>query len=253
MIYNQDFYTEFISGILKRVPLLRSKQLTNALMNIDNEMTPELAWAVLYNIERCNHVLFSEGGWAMTLGMYRTLTHDKYLNGVDVKAEFKIQDRLAIYGNNGREPYKYATPDELIAEMPNGNKRLSILNSMWVVTDMLPASDEFVTDTGIWDVSFVTHPSEESGKYPKLYEIIYISEKRENLICKQLSEMKMIDDKELQKPIMRIAILDNPEHAFKVPYIGFSHILTLDPDAKSGYYVVEKRPLEERWSGKNGL
>lgn len=251
MIYNQEFYTEFISGILKRVPLLRTKQLTNALLNIDDEMTPELAWAVLYNIERCNHVLLSESGWAMTMGMYRTLTHDKYLNGVEPKSDNKIDNKLAVYGNNGREPYKFDTPDKLLLDLPGGNKRLSIINSMWVVTDMLPQSDEFVTDANPWDLMFVTHPNPEDNKTPKLYEVIYISAAREDMLCKMFTAMKPISESELTTPILRIAIMENPDHAFKVPYVGFSHICALDEASATGYRVVEKRSLKERWSGPN--
>lgn len=251
MIYNQDFYTDFICGILKRTPLLRSQQLTNALMNIDSEMTPDLAWAIMYNIERANHVLLSENGWAMTPGMYRTLTHDKYLNGVEYKAEYRIQNRLAVYGNNGREPQRYELPDKLLAELPGGNKRVSIINSMWVVIDMLPQSDEFITDNGIWDVSFTTHPLPEEEKEAKAYYVIYISSQREDLICRQLSEMEPINDAKMQKPILRIAVMENPDHAFKIPYIGFSHICALDPESKTGYVVVEKRPLDKRWDRAN--
>lgn len=253
MIYNQEFYTEFIRGILSRVPLLRTQQLTNALLNIDGNMTPEVAWAVLYNIQRNNYVLLSQSGWAMTLPMYRTLTHDKYQNGIEPKSDFKIPDLLPVYGNDGSEALRHGAPDALLLDLPGGNKRLSIIKSMWVTVDMLPASDEFITDGNPWDVMFTTHPSAESGKTPKLYEVIYISEKREDMLCRMMRDMKPIDDEELQKPILRIAIMENANHAFKVPYIGFSHICALDPESEKGYHVVEKRSLEERWSNPNEL
>ena len=57
----------------------------------------------------------------------------------------------------------------------------------------------------------------------------------------------MISDKETRETVRRIAIIDNANHAWEVPYVGFKYICVLDDDSPQNYKVIEKRNNEDLW------
>lgn len=243
MISNLEKYSDFIRTIMRKVNIIPVDLLLISLENAypDTVNNDEYAMSILKAIQRNGYVLLSESGWAMTKSAYRMYSNDKFNNGVNYKAPYRLGEKLNVFSTNNASIVKSIDIDELISF-----RLKKVIDCMWIVCDMLPESKNFVTPLNFWDIAFV---SEESGdETPLTYEIVSIPENMENAYAEILSDLPHIDSPEMRNAIVRIALMENPDHAFKIPNVGFTHICALDENSSTGYRVVETRSDDNVWS-----
>ena len=243
MIYGKDDYEELIRNLLKRVPVLRTKQLRIAMQKAFEGMTESVASAILVALQRQGYLLLTDDGWTITKGQYLKLTGDKFFDETRERGRElnKLGSKVHIYEIDGADRIKTeASIEELM-----GKKMKDIVDCMWAVTDMMPDSEEFILSCPPFSLSFATPGDEENPG--KIFEIIKINSSSEDATVRLLFDLPKIEEKEMKSYIHRIAIIENPDHAWKVPYLGFSAICCLDENEDCGFRVIEKRPNEEAW------
>lgn len=240
MIDNYETYSNYVRGILKKVPILKTGQLISALMSEyeDKDMDAQFALAILHAIQRNGHVLLSSGGWAMTKGAYRMYSKDKFGTAIESNADFRLGDKISVFSDDQHRIVQSVNMEKLLS-----NKDLKMIDCMWVVADLMPLSEHFIIGTDPWNLIFVS----EDDAGGTCYEVVKINETSENATIEMLRNTPRITDHEMRDSICRIAVLDSADHAWKVPYIGFTHICVLDKQSETGYSVIETRG-DDRWS-----
>ena len=225
MIDRYEEYEEFVKDITRTVPLIKTEQLKLMIANYFNQPL-ESTDSVMFALQRNSIILMSVDGWSMTTGQYIRLTGDRFLQRRNELNEDHF-NRLPKMDSRCREI----------------NRPLS--KALWLVADMLPDSKDFIIASQPWAVAFVT---EETRERPScLYEITYIARGYEYNRCEMLKELPKIRSNHVKNGLRRICILDDEGYAFRVPYVGFSHIVVIDHERNSHYRVVETRNAEERW------
>ena len=230
MIYNLEIYEDYIKSILKRMPILKTDQLLRCLVKTYKEMDDDLALQTLHALQRKGYVLLSPDGWAMTKGEYQAISQDKFNKGISDDDFFRLP-------NMSFKVEKYGPSSDYI-------------DSFWLVADLMPMAMNFIKLEGSpWYFAFDTSAAPE--KPPRLYEITRIPKDKEDTRALVLRTAgPKITDKDLQSKIIRIALIENPGHAWVVPYIGFKYICVLDGRAKSHFRIVETR-TEDIWKECN--
>lgn len=245
MIAGLEGYETFVRSILKRVPLLKTEQLIKALVNNFEDIDKDVAKSILFAIQRRGYVMLSETGWAMTQAMYLGLTSDKFFDGVIKNNAYRIPEKIYQFGID-KETEKNGPLKEITIEEEVHKNRLQLQKCMWLVIDMLPDSFDFVVTETPWNVVFVSEPSDDRDGL--LYQITYIPSKNEDLHIEILKSLPKIEDKELRENIRRIAIMEDERHAWKLPYIGFSHICVIDDNEEAHYRILNTgRKREDMW------
>ena len=225
MLENYEEYADFVKHITQTVPLIKTEQLKLMIANYFNQPL-ESTDSVMFALQRNSIVLMSVDGWSMTTGQYIRLTGDRFLQQRNIHNEDEY-NRLPKMDNICREV----------------NRPLS--KAMWLVANMLPDSKDFILAAQPWAVAFVTE--EKEGRLSCLYEITYIARGYEYTRSEMLKELPKIKSNHVKDGMRRICILDDEGYAFRVPYIGFSHIVVIDHSKENHYRVVETRDLKERW------
>jgi hypothetical protein len=205
----------------------------------DRDISPDFALGILRAVQRNGHVLLSTSGWALTKGEYRMVSNDKFNTSVDFTARYRVADKISVYSDD----HHMITRHEKFENVLSG-KAKKIIDCLWVAIDMLPESEEFVIGTDPWSIIFTAEGDDDEPSC--LYEIVKINEVSENVTMELLRNLPKISDKSMQETTYRIAVMDNGDHAWKVPYVGFSHICVLDDNTDTGYSVVESRS-KDRW------
>lgn len=243
MISNLEQYSDFIRTTMKKVNIIPIDLLVISLENAfpDTVSNDDYAMAVLKAIQRNGYVLLSESGWAMTKSAYRMFSNDKFNNGINYKAPYRLGEKLNVFSTDNSSIIKSVDIADLISF-----RLKKVIDCMWVVCDMLPESRYFVTPLDFFDVAFVS--VEEGDDNPLTYEIVSIPENMENAYAEILTDLPKIEDPRMRDAIVRIAIMENPSHSFKIPNVGFTHICELDENSSTGYRVVETRSDDAVWS-----
>lgn len=224
MIYNIENYGAFIRKILRKIPYIKTRILVLCLINYFAELDEKMANNILYELQSQGEVLLSVDGWAITKGMYYRISDDKF------RDNFKYHNECRLDGiSNYLKEYNKDDVDV-----------------MWLVADLMPDADNFIVCDTPWNIMFDIPSDEWNGA--RLYQLIKIPGDVEDERIELLKSSKgLIPNDKLFEKIKRIALIDNPEHAFKIPRLGFTHICVLDPKQKKGYKVVEKRD-KDIWS-----
>jgi len=225
MIFNMDEYCEFLDSIMKRIHLCKTHQLIKAFKNCYKDMNDSFAAEIIFALQRQGHVLLSEDGWAITKSMYQRITNDKFFENLRIHKTFRLESL-------DYEIKKYGFDEDL-------------LDCFTIAIDMMPNSLGFTIGENPWEIIFDTQGGE--SKESKLYQITKISDSNEIARIEFLKSLPKIADDSIKNVVQRIAIIDNPKHAFLVPHIGFTYIVKLDSRYTRGYTIVEKRTGDDIW------
>ncbi|MBR0417876.1 MAG: hypothetical protein IJI66_01760 [Erysipelotrichaceae bacterium] len=244
MIIGLDEYERFIRGILKKVPVLKVRQLVKALENNYEDMDSALAQSILFAIERKGYVLLSENGWAMTQGAYLTITNDRFFDGIVKNKAYRMPDQLPYYDVDS-DNKRYKVRDIELKDALD-DKQMQLIRCMYLVIDMLPDSCEFVAGEFPWNIMFVTEPDDD--KKGMLYQIAYVPKRTEDIEFELMRNLPKVDHQELRDSVRRIVVLENDKSIDKVPYIGITHICKINERTARGYEVLgSPRKRTEAW------
>lgn len=245
---------DIIKNILSKLPILYTEQLVIALKNTFENMSSEEAMRILKILQKHGYVLLSQSGWAMTKGVYQTLTSDKFYDGIEMNSDIRIPEKLTIFGNK-KVADEHGLPKETWTALGTSSIEelvpkayLELLDCFWIVADMMPLSENFFLGKSPWHIIFEKE-NEETGQVI-LYEITRIPDKKARIRTEALKNIPHVDNKDLQANIRRIAILDSDKNIDLVPHIGFTHICVLNSESPTHYKVKEKR-LENAWDNGN--
>ena len=224
MIYGLEKYEEKVRRLLGKVPLLKTEQVIIFLMKTYGDMSEELAASILTAIQRRGYLLLSEDGWCMTKPIYVELTGDN-----------AFADHYS-YG-----PFRLPPMEDLCRER---NKKVTDI--MWLIADLAPLSEDFFLTGAPWDAAFVDEGDEDRPS--RIYEFIHISERAENAMMEMLRILPKIEEKEERDAIVRIAVMENGTHSWKIPRRGFRSIVEIDDESPTHYRIAEKREGKEVWA-----
>jgi len=224
MIQNEEIYIEFLLGIIKKMSILKTEQLSRALYKTYQGMNRKIANNVLSNMQDHGSILLSPDGWAMTKGTYASISGDKLMENILNKSQFRIPPMDRMIKDYGIS--------------------MDAIECLWIVIDMLPDSIDFVVNKNPWFLLFDTQKTNEDVS--KLYEITRIPKNKEEARIEMLRAVSVTKEP-MRQSIVRIALIDDEKHSWMVPHIGFSYICVLDDNAKSHFKVIEKRTGENLW------
>ena len=228
MIRGLEEYETYIRKILKKVPLMRTEQMEIMLMKTFEGTDRTLAGQILTAVQRRGYLLLSEDGWLMTKGIYVQLSGDTFYDGLLPQGQCRLPEM-----------------DGLCRDFWRGQTE-----PMWVIADLAPSSNGFLMNCGVWDAAFITEDEEE--KEAKIYELIWIPGRLERVKCELLRTLPEVKDKADRRLIVRIAVMENGVHAYKVPYKGIRYIV--EPDGSARHYrIAEKRTGEEVWQDETAV
>jgi hypothetical protein len=210
-------YEKLLFDLLYYFNPCRKAQLVRALHRNFKDMKVAEAEKILLNYQSKGHVLLSSDGWAMTKGKYVEYTGDDKFELLTYESDTRI-------GNMNR-----------FCATKETKKMVDVL---WVLVDMLPDSRDFSVFAKPFQVNLVYKG--------KLFQVIDIPADEEDLRVATLQAMPNDFFEDFKKNIYRIAIMENPAHAWKVPEgIGFRYVVTIDENEKAHYRIVETR--KKKW------
>lgn len=234
--------TEYIEKLMNKVHVMRLSQLKMMLTRTFDkkpvtvngkecsfDITEKQYDYVIMNAQLENLLYISVDGYVMTQGYYLMITEDKFFDCLNRKN----WDTFIEY------------PME-----PLIKKDIGQIKCMTIVENMLPISENFILTDNPWNVVFVTpeeyvgyDPDKDMTYDPYIYEIVYIPHKTSTTECQFLKRFQ-VEDKEVREDIKRIAVLEDANDVDKVPYIGFTNIVT---EQNGGFKIIEARdnPWEE--------
>lgn len=259
-IIHFDQYKNVVTDVLNKVQVLRTDQLASIVMGyseeLDDNVDRKTAQSILTAIQRNGYVLMNEDGWAMTKSAHLTLTNGKFSENISHSNNFrinKILERIEYKENNVRKVSKSGTVEKFLSR-----KQLDDIEAMWIIADMYPVSENFTKECSPpYNFEFIQNgePANEENGFEAvpsiLYQIIYINSVDENAMIAMLESLPKIKEKAMRDSIMRVVVMENPKHAWKIPYVGVSHICKIDPESDTHYTVVETRDDDIRWRDMN--
>ena len=226
MIYELERYQNYIRSIIRRIPILKTEQLKIAMRKTFKGINADNAAEILTALQRRGDVLLSPDGWAMSKGGYKTLTGDKFNERLLNDLDYRLPKMSLTIRNFGLS--------------------MDVIDCFWVAIDMMPSSNDFVINTQPFVILFDT--DENKDEISKVYEITKIPKSREDSRCELLRQLAKISDKGIQERTVRIALIEDENHAWMIPHIGFSYICVLDEKEKSHVRIIEKRDFKEAWN-----
>ena len=177
---------------------------------------------IIMDAQKENYVLVSRDGYIMTKGYYIAKTSDNFLDNVEMNN----------YKNKINFDFKpYAFDDQ------------EMIECLTVVAGMMPVSEEYIQANTPWQFMFTTPAHLLKNKEYKqkfnscLYQICYVPHKNIAAYCLMLKNFQE-ENLDNRKYIKRIAVVENPEDAFLIPYIGFTNIVKVKNDK---FEIVEQR------------
>lgn len=219
MIYDYDVYDDFVVGILKRISILYTEQLILALMNTYNNVDRERAEMLLERLQKDNRVMLSVDGWAVTTGAYLKRTQDKLF-------------RMSKYSGKYRIPVTFS---EYVTD--NDRKRADLF---WIIVDMLPDSNGFMSALEPWSFVFVSKRSEK--RTSKLFLLTKIDEGLEHLQVPAIAMNTDFSDKFFDENVRTIALFDDKDAIEDVDTTNFSFVCTLNENTPR-HYDIQKRNI----------
>lgn len=227
MIYNIEIYSEFISKILRKIPYIKTKILIRCLVNYYPDVNEKKAKEILYEIQNNGECLMSTDGWTLTKGIYYRISNDTFRDNFHYHNECRL-DNVSDY----------------LRDLDKED-----VDVMWLVADLMPISENFIVCDTPWNIMFDA-PGDEFNE-PKLFQLIKVPYDVENERIELLKNSKrLIPEDKVINSIRRIALIENPNNAFKIPWLGFTHVCVLDPKQVKGYRIVEKR-TKDIWRDKS--
>lgn len=235
MLYDITLYKKFVKDITDRVPVIHTGTLINALKNYyaENEyLTSEVCMNILCACQTDGRLLLSEDGIALTKGAYMRLVPDDYaLQNLSLSRRLRLGKGVV----HVQEAYDRA-----------------LMECAKVAADMMPYSYDFSVGFSPWYIQFIVHTGEtDPGILYQVTKVDLGSELTDSVLLRGLPE-PYFGWHDYRNSFVRIAILDNPDFAFAIPYLGFSKICIPDNSTIGGLKIVESRDPAERWKDLAG-
>lgn len=229
MLDRFEEYKEFVTKITNIYPIMRTEQMKMMISRCFGQSI-ESTDEVLFAMKTSSILILSVDGWCMSLGEYRKLTGDYFLTKCS------------------SEDDEYRRAPEVEGKLKYINR--DVVDSLWLVADMMPKSENFILTNPPWTISFCTKA--EANKSPLLYQITVIRKGEEYIKSEMLKTLPKITNDHIKESIRRIAILEDDSYAFMIPKVGFSHIVCIDENTPSKYKIVEKRTnVVDRWNDED--
>lgn len=229
MLDRFEEYKEFVTKITNIQPIMRTEQMKIIISKCFGQPI-ETVDEVLFAMKASSILILSVDGWCMSLGEYRKLTHDYFLTKCSSDDD------------------EYRRASEIESKLKHVN--MDVVDSLWLVADMMPKSENFILTNPPWTISFCTKA--EENKSPLLYQITVIRKGEEYVKSEMLKTLPEITNKHIKDSIRRVAIIEDDSFAFMIPKIGFSHIVCLDDKSASKYRIIEKRTdTKDRWGDED--
>lgn len=222
MIINQTVYEDFVKNLMKKSNIYKLRQIMLCLKNSFEGMTDEVARSIVYAVQKQGYCLISKDGWVLSKGLYQYLFDDRLFDKLSTETE----DRIPFCCEDVCSNYKEA-----------------FVNSLWIIADFMPSSEQFCECNSPFTYSFIR----EGEKKNNLIEICYFKHATADITAELVKMLPEIKSDSLKASIKRIAIVEDPSDKVYVPYLGFSHIVRINENKKSGYEVVEKREKDSLW------
>ena len=217
MTYDLEKYSNFVCSILRKIPCIKTDILLLCLKNCFSELDAYEAKNILFELQSNGDCLLSQDGWAITKGTYYQISNDTF------------RDNISYFND-----YRLPNIEHLLSSIDKDD-----VDVMWIVADMMPLSKDFIVCDIPWNIMFDTYTKDSSGK---LVQIIKIPSDIEDLRIELLKCSKnIIPDESVRDSIKRIALIENKEHSWKIPHLGFTDICILDSENPRGFRVVERR------------
>ena len=255
MIKNFDDYESFIKEILKRLPIIHIEQLIISLQKSFEGITRQKAISILKDIQKHGYILLSSNDWAMTKSAYKSLTNDRYFDGITFNSDVRLPDKLNIYDKKSvKDKDDFIVEKRGVIDTRNIEELLektylNKLDCFWIVADMMPYSENFFFGEYPWTVIFNKNP--ESEDVGALYEIIKMPKNNFRIHCEMLKRIPKVDEEDIKNSIKRIVVIDSEDDIDSIPLVGVSHICILDHTEDTHYKVLKKIDKKEQWSYYN--
>ena len=227
MTYLEEHYEEyrsFAKELLYYFNPMKTEQMQRAFMKYYANMSDELVRSILYKLQDHRVILMSSDGWLMSRGKYVQLTGDSRYDMLTNGSYTLLPDMKGYVDNQCN---------------------MKLINCLWILIDMLPASLDFTLTHKPFQISFMS-------KKRELYQVIYIPTLEEPARFEMLRALPndLLDD--VKKAIKRIVILEDEKSADRVPQgRGIRFILVIDDSTKTHYRVVQKR--ENIWEDEGSI
>lgn len=214
-------YEQFIEELVYYFNPIKLEQLQIAMSKCFADLDDKAINYLISSYQERGYILVSKDGWVTTKGKYLECTKDSRYAGINFD---KVDRRIDDF-------YPFIRDDE---------KHMKIIDALWVLIDMLPDSLDYVLSCKPWQITFI------SKKTHILYQVIVINEDEEDIRIEMLKAMPNDFYPEVKPSIRRIAIMENPNHEFKIPHnMGFTHILVMDDSLKTHYRTTKNRLKEK--------
>ena len=218
---NTPFYYDFVRKTLNKVHVMRLEQLLK-IMQVKYTFPREKCLEIVLDAQKDNYLFVSKDGYVLTRGFYLSLTGDKFSDSTELS---NYEHRICF--NIG----------------PELEKQKGLINCLTVVANMMPISEDFFIPNEPWNVMFITpesftKPDANGQKFDScLYQLIYIPHVSIGTYCSMLERFKE-EEAEAKKRIKRIAVVEKAEDAPRIPYVGFTNIVTVKED---NFKIIESR------------
>lgn len=237
-------YADFVRTITSKIPVLHTQQIVLAMTKYFPGCSEGFCLYVLQEMQNDNRLLLSNNGWAMTSHMYKMITNDRWLMGIDLHNDAHMPDVLTVYDSEEhKQIVETGTVDDLLGKLPNGRTKKKQIDAMWVASYLMPDSSNFIVNCSPWTMVF-THEDDESGL---LIEVMRLPAKGFSTNCEMLLDMNAPADETARKFIQRFALVDDERFIADVPKIGFKWVAVMDQTCDHGFRLMETRKLEHRW------
>ncbi len=277
MIQNYDEYRCFIKGLINKVPVLFAVQIELALKNMYSGMTEKVAVDVLSAMQKQNYIYISENGFVVNSLWYTDATNDKFGDDIDRSSEsgcylgktFTLHKTVEDAKNGPHDETKTVPIYSFIFKNPDYKWLANQIDCMWYVIDNLPESRNFSLNCSYpFTLFFEKGPSAEDSepvfevdpdtleiktKAPEntestLVAVAKVPAKSEHAMREAFRLLPPVTDKDLQRAIKRVAVIENRDHAFNIPYVGFKEIIAVNYKNTAKYYdVIETRGDDSAW------
>ena len=206
---------------MEKVTVAKTEQLILFLHNYLESVPIPHAESIVYEASGHGIFIMTEDGYCITKPCYSVLSQ-----GIK-RGDFQA----------GRSPLFPSV------EIPQHHK--DVIDCLWILLDLLPASIDFTVGQPPWIISF-TFPGNETTP-SKMAQIARFDAGEEILVKARIEAQPRLEEPQYRSKIVRFAMLDEEEKTELVPYDGFVYLCKLDENSPYGYQIIEKREGGDLW------
>lgn len=205
-------------------------------------------------LQNKGYLLLTESRHLITKEFYKFITYDTFFDGLNKNALFRVPKEFDFYLKNKKGERVKGGTTSIKEYLKTDQRRRDILKSMWIVADNMPDSKNFIVANLPWTLLYeervdaiqTVDEEEKVDTTWKVVEVAFFHEGGERALAEIIRNKGKVY-KEVRNSIHRIAMIENPDHAFLVPYYGFTEIFTEDKTTPRHLKLVERRSQEIAW------